>query len=110
MTKFYYLNLFYRKLLYEFQLNNLEDTTTPHRRLSEIEVPFNTVIGLWMFEREMRLEVNAPPTMCLGSKVNLITPDRRQSKTLKGGQKTAGIRVFDCKLLTDNSFNPKHCF
>lgn len=69
---------------------------TPHRRLTEIEVPFNTVIGLWLFEREMRLEVNAPPTMCLGSKILEKHPkhgvhappiyDRHQLVDLTNGQ------------------------
>ena len=57
-------------MLYEFQLNDLESANvTPHRRLTEVEVPFNTVVGLWLYDKEMRLEVNTAPTMCLGSKI-----------------------------------------
>ena len=57
-------------MLYEFQLNDLESANvTPHRRLTEVEVPLNTVVGLWLYDKEMRLEVNTAPTMCLGSKI-----------------------------------------
>ncbi|KAL4237785.1 hypothetical protein ACF0H5_002497 [Mactra antiquata] len=57
-----------RRFVYEYQLDGPSNTMKSCDDMVCIEVPFNTIIGLWLFRKDMRLEVNQAPKIFLGKK------------------------------------------
>ncbi|KAL3874879.1 hypothetical protein ACJMK2_037835 [Sinanodonta woodiana] len=89
-----------RRLVYEFQLNDINDvSTTERKQLTEIDIPFSSIVGLWTCERELRLEVSCPPKMFLGHKGHekqrkfgvqtCAVYDRKKTVDLTNGQLTS---------------------
>lgn len=55
-------------MVYEFQLDRPEGTSGICKDMVEIEVPFSTIVSLWLYDRDMRLEVKVAPKSFLGKR------------------------------------------
>ncbi|KAK3611469.1 hypothetical protein CHS0354_032750 [Potamilus streckersoni] len=110
-----------RKLVYEFQLNDINDvSTTERKQLTEIDIPFNSIVGLWTCERELRLEVNCPPKMFLGHKgqekprkfgvQNCAVYDRKKTVDLTNGQlSSAPYHYIHLKMCVGDKIKSELC-
>ncbi|XP_052767674.1 uncharacterized protein LOC128208237 [Mya arenaria] len=64
-----------RMLVYEFQLNK-EAGIAKATPMAEILVPLDSIVAMWAFERDLRVEVNAVPMMHVGTKECLLARSR----------------------------------
>ncbi|XP_045169236.2 uncharacterized protein LOC123531973 [Mercenaria mercenaria] len=84
--------LFSKKLMvYEFQLESPDGSQGVYKEMVEISVPFWSIISLWLYDKDMRVEVKDAPKIFLGKK----GPEKNM------GHKCNNAVVYNRKLRMD---------